>query len=71
MQHARDRAVRARAHIGRGAGDGAGHADAAEERRADIGDALRDQLAVRAMPPSGHAVGDDRRKQRLRSRRAA
>ena len=38
---------------------------------ADIGDALRDQLAVRAVAAAGHAVGDHGREQRLRSRPAA
>ena len=33
--------------------------------RADVGDALGDQLGVRAVPPAGHAVGDHRREQRL------
>ena len=37
VQDAGDRPVRAGPHIGRGAGDGAGDADAAEQRRADIG----------------------------------
>ena len=41
VQHARDRAARAGADVGGGARDGAGDADAAEQRRADIGDALR------------------------------
>ena len=61
MQHPRDRSMRTRTHVGRGPGDGPCHAEAAEERRADIGHALRDKLAVRTVPPSGHAVGDDRR----------
>ena len=71
MQHARDRAARAGADVGGGARDGAGDADAAEQGRADIGDALRHQFAIRAVPAAGHAVGDHRREQRLRSRRAA
>ena len=65
MQHAGDRPARAGADIGRGARDGAGDADAAEQGRGDIGDALRHQLAVRAVPPPGHAVGDHRRQQAL------
>ncbi len=65
MQHAGDRTARAGADIGRGARDGAGDADAAEQRRADIGKALRHQLAIGAMPAAGHAVGDHRRQQRL------
>ena len=32
---------------------------------ADIGDALGDQLAIRAVPPPGHAVGDHGGEQRL------
>ena len=46
MQHAGDRPARAGPHIGGRAGDGAGDADAAEQRRADIGGALRHQLAL-------------------------
>ena len=65
MQHAGDRAARAGADIGRGARDGAGDADAAEQRRADIGKALRHQFAIGAMPAAGHAVGDHRRQQRF------
>ena len=57
--------VRAGAHIGGGAGDGAGGADAAEQRRADVGEALRHQFAVGAVPPAGHAVGDDGGQQRF------
>ena len=65
MQHAGDRPVRAGADIGGGARDRAGDADAAEQRRADIGDALRHQFAVGAVPPPGHAVGDHGRQQRF------
>ena len=65
MQHAGDRSVRAGAHVGRGARDRAGDADAAEQRRRDVRDALRDQLAIRAVAPAGHAVGHDGREQRL------
>ncbi len=65
MQHAGDRAARAGADVGRGPRDGAGDADAAEQRRADIGKALRHQFAIRAMPAAGHAVGHHRRQQRL------
>ena len=42
-----------------------GGRDAAEQRRRDVGDALRDQLHVGAVPPADHAVGDDRGEQRL------
>ena len=65
VQDAGDRPARAGADVGRGARDGAGDADAAEHRRADVGDALRDQLAVRAMAAAGHAVRDHGRQQRL------
>ena len=40
-------------------------ANAAEERRDDVADALRDQLGVGVVPRAGHAVGDDRAEQRL------
>ena len=65
MQHARDRPARAGADVGRGARDRAGDADAAEQRRADVGDALRHQLAIGAVAAPGHAVGDHRRQQRF------
>jgi hypothetical protein len=60
MEYARQRPMRAGADVGRRARDQPGHADAAEQRRADIGDALRHQLAIRAVPPAGHAVRDHR-----------
>ena len=59
MQHAGHGSARAGADIGRGARDGTGHAHAAEADGRDIGDALRDQLAVGAMAPPGHAIGDE------------
>ena len=59
MQHARNRAARAGAHIRRGARDRAGDADAAEHAAGHIRDPLSDQFAIRAMPAAGHAVGDD------------
>ena len=65
VEHARDRATRPGAHIGGRARDGAGDADAAKQRRHDIGDALGDQFAVGAMAAAGHAIGDDGREQRL------
>ena len=65
MQHAGDGPVRAGAHVGRRARDRARDADAAEQARRDVGDALRHELAVRAMPAARHAVGDDGRQQRL------
>ena len=65
VQHARDRTMRARAHIGCGPRDGASDAETAEERRSEIGRALCDKLAVRAVPTPGHAVGDHRGEKRL------
>ena len=63
MHHAGDGTASAGAYIGRRARDRAGHADAAEQGRGDVGDALRHQFGIRAMTASGHAVGDDRRQQ--------
>ena len=60
MNHAGDRRARAGADVGRGAGDGAGGGNAAEERRGDVGDSLRDQFDVGVVTVAGHAVGDDR-----------
>ena len=71
MQHARDRAVRAGADVGRGAGDRAGDADAAEQTASDVGDALRHQLAVRAVPPPASCRRRRRPRAATRSRRAA
>ena len=65
MHHAGNRTARAGAHIGRRARDGAGDADAAEQRRGNVGNTLRHQLGVRAVTAAGHAVGDDRRQQTL------
>ena len=53
------------ADVGRGARDGAGRRQPAEQRRGDVGDALRDQLDVRVVPVAAHPVGDHRRHQRL------
>lgn len=47
------------------AGDGAGHAHAAEGHGGHVGGPLRDEFAIRAVPAAGHAVGHDRRQQRL------
>ncbi len=58
MQHAADWAAGTGAHIGGGAGYGAGNADAAKQARDDVRDTLCHQLAVRAMPPARHTVGD-------------
>ena len=49
MDHAGDRRPRARADVRRGPRDRAGRRQAAEERRRDVGDALRDQLDVRVV----------------------
>jgi hypothetical protein len=57
--------ARAGADVGGGAGDRAGDGHAAEERRRDVGRALRHQLAVRAVPPAAHRVGDHGREQAL------
>ena len=65
MQHPRHRAASAGADVGRGPRNQSGDADAAEQRGSDVGDALGHQFAIRAMPPSGHAVGHHRRQQRL------
>ena len=65
MHHARDRPMRAGAHVGGGPGDRAGDAEAAEGARGDVGDALRHQLGVRAVPPPGHPVRHHRREQQL------
>jgi hypothetical protein len=46
MDNARHRAAGAGAHVGHGAGDGAGGQNAAEERRHQLGDALGHQLLV-------------------------
>ena len=65
VHHAGDRRARAGADVGRGARDGARGRQAAEQRRRDVGDALRDELDVRVVVIAPHAVGDHRRQQRL------
>ena len=50
---------RAGADVGGGAGDGAGGGDAAEERRGDVGDALRDQFDVGVVVVAAHAIRYD------------
>ena len=65
VDHARDRRSGARADVRGGAGDGAGGRQPAEDRRHDVGDALRDELDVRVVPVAAHAIGDDGRHQRL------
>ena len=59
VNHAGDWGARAGANVGGGAGDGAGGRNAAEERRDDVGDALRDQFDVGVVAVAGHAVGND------------
>ena len=54
-----DGGERAGADVGSGAGDRAGGGDSTEERRGDVGDALRDQLDVGVVAVAGHAVRDD------------
>jgi hypothetical protein len=65
MQHPRDGPARSGPDIGRSSGDQTRDANAAEQCRSDIGNPLRDQLAVGTMPAPGHAVGDDGRQQRF------
>ena len=65
MEHAGDGPARAGAHIRRCPGDRSGDANAAEQRRGDIGDALRHQFAVGAVAAPGHAVGHDGGEQAL------
>ena len=65
VQHAGDGAARAGPNVGGSARDRAGDADAAKQCRADVGDALRHELAVRAMPAPGHAIGHHRRQKRF------
>ena len=62
---------RAGADIGRGARDRAGHADAAEQGRGDVGDALRHHLHIVAVLAPGHAVGHLGGQQALDRRPAA
>ena len=56
------------ADVGGGAGDGAGGWHAAEQRRDDIGGALRKQLGCRPVRSADHPVRDDRRSKRLHAR---
>ena len=65
VNHARHRRLRARADIGRGAGDGAGCRQTAKHRRHDISDALPNQFDVRIVPVIAHAVRNHRRHQRF------
>ena len=59
MDHSGDGREGAGADVGRGAGDGAGGGDASEERRGDVGDALRYKFHVGVVAVAAHAVGDD------------
>jgi hypothetical protein len=51
--------------VGRGARDGAGGGEAAEERGGDVGHALGDQFLVGVVAVVDLAVGDARRQQRF------
>ena len=65
MQHSGDRSMRARPHVCRRSRDRTRDAKSAEECGAHIGHALCNKLAVRAVPPPGHAVGDNGGQKRL------
>ncbi len=65
MQDARDRGAAAGADVGGGAGDGAGGGEAAEQRRGDVGDALRHEFLVGVVAVVDLAVGDAGGQQRL------
>ena len=65
MHDAGQRAGGPMADVGRGARDGAGGREAAEQGRDDVRNALPDQFLVRVMPGAGHAIGDDGRQERL------
>ena len=71
VEHPRDGPVRPCPDVRGGPRDGPRDTKPAEERRTDIGRALCDEFAVRTMPSPRHAIGDDSREQRTRSRRAA
>ena len=65
VDHARDRRATAHEHVGAGARDRAGRAEAAEERHREIGDALRHELLVGIVAVVDHRVRDSRREQGL------
>src|SRR3546814_6764442 len=67
MERAGDWRSSPRVDIGGGARDRTRRRQPAEQRRADVRNPLADQLLVRPVPESGHAVGDDARQQRLDS----
>ncbi len=52
-------------HVGAGAGDDAGGRHAAEQRRQDVGRALRQQFAVGLVAVAGHVVGHHGGQQRF------
>ena len=58
VDHSCDRSESAGADVGGGTSDGARGRNAAEERRANVGDSLRDQLHVGVVVIAAHAVGD-------------
>ena len=65
VRDAGQRSASARADVGRRAGDRARRRDATENRRGDVRHTLRDELHVRLVPRSDHAIGDDGGEQRL------
>ncbi len=60
VDHSSDRCFRSSADVRRGARDGAGCGESAEERRDDVGDALGHELNVGIVFVFAHAVGDYR-----------
>jgi hypothetical protein len=65
VDDAGDRRAAASLDVGRGAGDGAGGGEAAEERGGDVGQALGDEFLVGIVAVVDLAVGDARREQRF------
>ena len=65
MDDARDGRAAAVVDVGHRAGDGARGRDAAEERRQQVGGALRDELGVGVVAVVDHAVGHRRRQKRF------
>ena len=60
--------LRAGANVGGGARNGASCGNAAEQRRSNIGDALRHKFHIGIVPVAGHAVGDHGGEQALERR---